>query len=160
MLSSPKGPFSSSQPRKTRGYGWRFSLYEAPALLTLLAMQCSHKRTHYLMLMYCFPTAWLWEIQILGFTELSICQSNKEGTIVHFHSWKLLSDRELWFESAMDGFKKHPGILISVAISLISPDILISKFSENRKITNNSKDNYKTKFRAFRRHKRWQIWAS
>lgn len=68
--------------------------YKAPARLTLPPLQSGHQRSHYLMLMYCFSTAWLWEIQILGAADSSISQSNKEETILHYHPWKLLSDNE------------------------------------------------------------------
>lgn len=94
MCSSPKAAFSPSQPRETRDYIWRLLLYKALAQLTLPLWQSGHQRSHYLRLMYCFSTAWLWEIQILGATDSSISQSNKEETILHYHPWKLLSDNE------------------------------------------------------------------
>ena len=84
----------SQWTRETRDYIWMLLRYKALAQLTLPPWQSGHQRSHYLRLMYCFSTAWLWEIQILGVTDSSISQSNKEETILHYHPWKLLSDNE------------------------------------------------------------------
>ena len=94
VYSSTKAAFSPSQPRETRDYIWRILLFKALAQLTLPPWQSRHQRSHYLRLMYCFSTAWLWEIQILGATDSSTSQSNKEETVLHYHPWKLLSDNE------------------------------------------------------------------
>lgn len=67
---------------------------QSPRSVNPSSVQARHQRAHYLMLMYCFHTAWLWEIQILGTTDTNISQSNKEKTILHYHSWKLLGDNE------------------------------------------------------------------
>lgn len=123
VFSSPKAPFSSSQPRKTRDYRWRLPLYKAPARLTLPPLQSGYQRSHYLMLMYCFSTAWLWEIQILGATDSSISQSNKEETILHYHPWKLLSDNEgtgVWVVCVSVYIQKAcPEVAVLVTISFI-----------------------------------------
>lgn len=122
VYSSPKALFSSSLPRKTRDYRWRLLLYKAPALLTLPPLQSRHQRAHYLMLMYCFFTAWLWEIQILGATDSSISQSNKEKIILHYHPWKLLSDKEgtvVWVCASVHIQKACPEVLVLVTISFI-----------------------------------------
>lgn len=123
--SSPKAPFSSSLPRKTRDYRWRLPRYKAPTLLTLPPPQSGHQRAHYLMLMYCFSTAWLSEIQILGSTDSSIGQSNKEKTILHYHPWKRLSDNEgtvvrVWVSVHIQ--KACPKVAVLVTISFIYSD--------------------------------------
>lgn len=123
VFSSPKAPLSSSQPRKTRDYRWRLSCTKPQLGLTLPPLQYGYQRSHYLMLMYCFSTAWLWEIQILGATDSNISQSNKEETILHYHPWKLLCDNEgnvVWVICVPVYIQKAcPEVVVLVTISFI-----------------------------------------